>query len=65
MIYFFLLRLVPGDPVAMLITPGNWGDLVERNHEAFGMDKPLRGYIEEARAAGDRSIAYASRFYHV
>lgn len=41
---FFFMRVVPGDPVAMIL--GDWGDVVSEEHieiirESLGIDKPI------------------------
>ena len=38
---FVLVRVVPGDPVAMMIPPGASADDVVRLHALYGLDKPI------------------------
>jgi peptide/nickel transport system permease protein len=38
---FVLVRVVPGDPVAMMIPPGASADDVARLHALYGLDKPI------------------------
>jgi ABC-type dipeptide/oligopeptide/nickel transport system permease component len=38
---FVLVRVVPGDPVAMMIPPGANDAVVARLHALYGLDKPL------------------------
>jgi ABC-type dipeptide/oligopeptide/nickel transport system permease component len=38
---FVLLRVVPGDPVAMMIPPGASAEDVQRLHALYGLDKPI------------------------
>jgi ABC-type dipeptide/oligopeptide/nickel transport system permease component len=38
---FFLLRLIPADPVTMLLDPKMSAETVERMTQQFGLDKPL------------------------
>lgn len=38
---FVLVRVVPGDPVAMMIPPGADDAVVARLHALYGLDKPL------------------------
>jgi ABC-type dipeptide/oligopeptide/nickel transport system permease component len=40
---FVLLRVVPGDPVAMMIPPGASADDVARLHALYGLDRPIFG----------------------
>lgn len=38
---FVLVRVVPGDPVAMMIPPGADADVVARLYAQYGLDKPI------------------------
>ena len=38
---FVLVRVVPGDPVAMMIPPGARHDDVARLHALYGLDRPI------------------------
>ena len=38
---FVLVRVVPGDPVAMMIPPGASAEDVARLHALYGLDKPI------------------------
>jgi len=40
---FVLVRVVPGDPVAMMIPPGADEAVVARLHALYGLDKPIWG----------------------
>jgi len=40
-VVFVLVRVVPGDPVAMMIPPGADAAVVARLHALYGLDKPL------------------------
>src|SRR5271168_5323160 len=40
---FVLVRVVPGDPVAMMIPPGADAAVVARLHALYGLDKPIWG----------------------
>ena len=40
-IVFVLLRVVPGDPVAMMIGPESTADDIERLRSFYGLDKPI------------------------
>src|SRR5271168_3883176 len=40
---FVLVRVVPGDPVAMMIPPGADDAVVVRLHALYGLDKPIWG----------------------
>jgi ABC-type dipeptide/oligopeptide/nickel transport system permease component len=40
---FVLVRVVPGDPVAMMIPPGASAEDVARLHALYGLDRPILG----------------------
>ena len=41
LIVFVLLRIVPGDPIAMLIPPGARAEDIANLREFYGLDKPI------------------------
>ena len=40
-IVFVLLRVVPGDPIAMMIPPGASADDIDRLRAFYGLDQPI------------------------
>lgn len=40
-VVFVLLRVVPGDPIAMMIPPGATGDDIRRLRHLYGLDAPI------------------------
>ena len=46
---FFLFRIVPGDPVAMMIPPNMKAESVENLRASFGLDKPVWLNTERSR----------------
>jgi len=61
---FVLVRVVPGDPVAMMIPPGADDAVVARLHALYGLDKPLwrQFVIWAARAVtGDFGVSITTR----
>jgi peptide/nickel transport system permease protein len=61
---FFLFRIIPGDPLAMMIAPNMKAESIERIRESFGLDKPVWLNTEKARATGDNSDIFDSQFFH-
>ena len=61
---FFLFRIVPGDPVSMMVVPNMKPESVEHLRHAFGLDKPIWLNIDDARATGEISTVFDSQFFH-
>lgn len=60
---FLLFRIVPGDPVAMIVSPRMKPETRELIRQQYGLDKPLWFNFEEARETGDWGDAFDSQFF--
>lgn len=60
---FFLFRIIPGDPIAMIVSPRMRPETRERIRQAYGLDKPIWLNIEQARETGNISSAFDSQFF--
>ena len=63
-INFFLFRIVPGDPVAMIASPRMKPETQELIREQFGLDKPLWLNLQALREDGDLSALFESQFVY-
>lgn len=61
---FFLFRIVPGDPVQMIVSPRMRPETRERIREQYGLDKPVWLNIESVRQTRDPLAALDSQFVH-
>jgi len=61
---FFLFRVVPGDPVAMISSPRMRPETRELIREQYGLDKPLWINLEALREEGNISAAFDSQFVY-
>jgi len=61
---FFLFRIIPGDPVSMVLSPRMKPSTRERIREVYGLDKPVWLNISKARATGDIKDAFDSQFFN-
>jgi peptide/nickel transport system permease protein len=61
---FFLFRIVPGDPVSLIINPRMRAETRERIRSEYGLDKPIWLNIEAFRETGDLNSAFDSQFAH-
>jgi peptide/nickel transport system permease protein len=61
---FFLFRVIPGDPVQMLINPRMKSETVEIIRQSFGLDKPVWLNISEARSSGRWYAIFDSQFFY-
>ena len=59
---FFLFRIVPGDPVAMIASPRMKPETRELIREQYGLDKPLWFNMEAMRSEGKLSAAFDNQF---
>lgn len=59
---FYLFRIIPGDPVAMMVNPRMRPETRERIRAQFGLDKPLWLNIEAARETGELGNVFDSQF---
>ncbi len=61
---FFLFRVVPGDPVAMMASPRMKPETKELIRQQFGLDKPLWINMPAMREEGKLSSLFDSQFYY-
>ncbi len=61
---FFLFRIVPGDPVAMIVSPRMRPETRELIREQYGLDKPVWLNVDAARKEGRLTEALDSQFFH-
>lgn len=61
---FFLFRIVPGDPVQMIVSPRMRPETRERIRQAYGLDKPIWINIEEAKSTGTIGAIFDSQFFY-
>jgi peptide/nickel transport system permease protein len=60
---FLLFRLVPGDPVSMIVSPRMRPETRDRIREQFGLDKPLWFNLEMAQETGRAADVFDSQFF--
>jgi len=60
---FLLFRIVPGDPVSMIVSPRMRPETRDKIREQFGLDKPLWFNVEAARETGEWRDAFDSQFF--
>lgn len=63
-INFYLFRIVPGDPIAMMVSPRMRPETQERIREQFGLTKPLWLNVEVYQETGEVSDLFDSQFSH-
>jgi peptide/nickel transport system permease protein len=61
---FFLFRIIPGDPVQMLVTPMMTNETRESIRRVYGLDKPLWLNIEAVRQTGKVESLFDSQFIY-
>ena len=61
---FSLFRIVPGDPVAMIVSPRMRPETRELIREQYGLDKPVWLNVEAAQDMGSLGAAFDSQFFH-
>jgi peptide/nickel transport system permease protein len=61
---FALFRIVPGDPVAMIVSPRMRPETREAIREQYGLDKPIWINTEAAQESGDLTDIFDSQFFH-
>lgn len=62
-INFYLFRIVPGDPVSMIVSPRMRPETRDQVRAAYGLDKPLWFNIDAARETGQVSAVFDSQFF--
>lgn len=60
---FAVFRLVPGDPVSMIVSPRMRPETRDRIREQYGLDKPVWLNTEAARETGNLGAAFDSQFF--
>jgi peptide/nickel transport system permease protein len=61
---FFLFRIVPGDPVAMIVSPRMRPETRDLIRKQYGLDKPTWLNIESIQEEGSLYAAFDSQFFH-
>jgi peptide/nickel transport system permease protein len=61
---FFLFRIVPGDPVQMLMSPRMTTDTRERIRHEFGLDKPIWLNIQAWQETGKMEAIFDTQFFY-
>ena len=61
---FFLFRIVPGDPVAMIVSPRMKPATRELIRTQYGLGKPVWLNVEEAREEQSLAALFDSQFFH-
>ena len=61
---FFLFRIVPGDPVQMMVCPRMKPETRDRIRQEYGLDKPIWLNIDLAKQTGKFSSAFDSQIFH-
>ncbi len=61
---FFLFRIVPGDPIAMIASPRMKPETREMIREQYGLDKPVWINLPAMREQGNLSALFDSQFTH-
>lgn len=61
-INFYLFRIVPGDPLSMMISPRMRPETRERIRAQFGLDKPIWLNVAAYQETGDLSDLFDSQF---
>ena len=61
---FLLFRIIPGDPVQMLMTPRMTEATRERIRQEYGLDKPLWLNFQAYRDSGEFSALFDAQFVY-
>ena len=61
---FFLFRIVPGDPVSMVVSPRMRAETRDLIREQYGLDKPVWLNFEAAREQQSLAALFDSQFFH-
>ncbi|MBC8506999.1 MAG: ABC transporter permease, partial [Chloroflexi bacterium] len=61
---FFLFRIIPGDPLQMVVSPRMPSATRERVRVEYGLDQPIWLNIEEYKQSGDLQLIFNSQFFH-
>jgi peptide/nickel transport system permease protein len=60
---FLLFRIVPGDPVSMIVSPRMRPETRDKIREQYGLDKPLWFNVEQVRTSGEWGDVFDSQFF--
>ncbi len=60
---FFLFRILPGDPVQMIVNPRMRPETLQLIRSDFGLDKPIWLNLQEARSTGKVGDILDSQFF--
>ena len=61
---FYIFRIVPGDPVSMIVSPRMRPETRDRIREQYGLDKPIWLNTEAARETGNVKSVFDSQYFH-
>lgn len=61
---FFLFRILPGDPVQMVVPPHMGPESKEVIRRLYGLDKPIWFNIEAVKSSGDIDGIFESQFFY-
>ena len=61
---FFLFRVIPGDPVQMIVSPRMRSETRDLIRHMYGLDKPIWLNLPEARNSGRFSDVFDSQFFY-
>ncbi len=61
---FFIFRVVPGDPISMMLSPRTRPEIREHIREQFGVDKPLWLNIDSFKEKKELSNLFDTQYYH-
>jgi peptide/nickel transport system permease protein len=62
-INFYLFRIVPGDPVSMIVSPRMRPETRDEIRASYGLDKPLWFNVEAMQETGTVSALFDSQFF--
>jgi len=61
---FFLFRIIPGDPIAMISSPRMKPETRDLIREQYGLDKPIWLNLDAAREEDRFVAAFDSQFFY-
>ncbi|RKX82777.1 MAG: ABC transporter permease [Spirochaetes bacterium] len=61
---FFIFRVVPGDPISMMLSPRTRPEIREHIREQYGVDKPLWINTEAFQEEKKISALFDTQYYH-
>ena len=60
---FYLFRIMPGDPMQMIVSPRMPSATREIIRQQFGLDKPIWLNVDQARETGNALVVFDSQFF--